>query len=572
MKVIKTVFSLILLLFLPFFIAHPECACAKNKPKYGGELVLSTVTDPKSFNPIVSKESNVGAIMGLVFEGLTRTNGVTTEVEPNLAQSWEVSEDGKVWTFHLRQDVNWSDGVPFTAADVVFTFNQLIFNLDIETSSRDVFTIEGKIFKVEELDKFTVRFILPVKFAPFLRGMGQEILPKHLLEKVVSKGKFNYHWGLDTKLEDIVGTGPFMLSKYLPAERITLVKNPNYWRKDKQNKRLPYIDKIIYLVVQNQDVAVLKFEQGQIDYYGLRGQDYPILKPKEKEGNFKVYNTGPDFGTNFLLFNQNRDKNKKTKKPYVSEYKLNWFTELKFRKAVACAIDKDSIINIVMNGLGSRQDSAMSPSAGFFYNPNVEKYEYSIEKAKVLLKEIGIYDRDQDGIAEDDQGNKIEFNLFTNSENTQRLALANIIKKDLEQLGFKVNFVPLSFNQLTSKLDSTFDWDALILGFTGGIEPHFGNNVWQSSGHLHAWYPKQPKPATSWEAEIDKIFNQAVQELDRDKRKQFYDRWQEIVAQELPLIYTVLPQSIFAVRNKFGNLNPTPYGGAFHNLEEIYIK
>ncbi|MBU2250831.1 MAG: ABC transporter substrate-binding protein [Candidatus Omnitrophica bacterium] len=572
MKVIKIVFSLILLLFLPFFIAHPECACAKNKPKYGGELVLSTVTDPKSFNPIVSKESNVGAIMGLVFEGLTRTNGVTTEVEPNLAQSWEVSEDGKVWTFHLRQDVNWSDGVPFTAADVVFTFNQLIFNLDIETSSRDVFTIEGKIFKVEELDKFTVRFILPVKFAPFLRGMGQEILPKHLLEKVVSKGKFNYHWGLDTKLEDIVGTGPFMLSKYLPAERITLVKNPNYWRKDKQNKRLPYIDKITYLVVQNQDVAVLKFEQGQIDYYGLRGQDYPILKPKEKEGNFKVYNTGPDFGTNFLLFNQNRDKNKKTKKPYVSEYKLNWFTELKFRKAVACAIDKDSIINIVMNGLGSRQDSAMSPSAGFFYNPNVEKYEYSIEKAKVLLKEIGIYDRDQDGIAEDDQGNKIEFNLFTNSENTQRLALANIIKKDLEQLGFKVNFVPLSFNQLTSKLDSTFDWDALILGFTGGIEPHFGNNVWQSSGHLHAWYPKQPKPATSWEAEIDKIFNQAVQELDRDKRKQFYDRWQEIVAQELPLIYTVLPQSIFAVRNKFGNLNPTPYGGAFHNLEEIYIK
>ncbi|MBU2265520.1 MAG: ABC transporter substrate-binding protein [Candidatus Omnitrophica bacterium] len=572
MKVIKTVFSLILLLFLPFFIAHPECACAKNRPKYGGELVLSTVTDPKSFNPIVSKESNVGAIMGLVFEGLTRTNGVTTEVEPNLAQSWEVSEDGKVWTFHLRQDVNWSDGVPFTAADVVFTFNQLIFNLDIETSSRDVFTIEGKIFKVEELDKFTVRFILPVKFAPFLRGMGQEILPKHLLEKVVSKGKFNYHWGLDTKLEDIVGTGPFMLSKYLPAERITLVKNPNYWRKDKQNKRLPYIDKITYLVVQNQDVAVLKFEQGQIDYYGLRGQDYPILKPKEKEGNFKVYNTGPDFGTNFLLFNQNRDKNKKTKKPYVSEYKLNWFTELKFRKAVACAIDKDSIINIVMNGLGSRQDSAMSPSAGFFYNPNVEKYEYSIEKAKVLLKEIGIYDRDQDGIAEDDQGNKIEFNLFTNSENTQRLALANIIKKDLEQLGFKVNFVPLSFNQLTSKLDSTFDWDALILGFTGGIEPHFGNNVWQSSGHLHAWYPKQPKPATSWEAEIDKIFNQAVQELDRDKRKQFYDRWQEIVAQELPLIYTVLPQSIFAVRNKFGNLNPTPYGGAFHNLEEIYIK
>ncbi len=571
MKTINTTIFAVSLLLLPFSASYPECPCEKNKPKYGGQLVLATVSDPKSFNPIVTKEANVSSLMGLVFEGLTRTNGVTTEVEPNLAESWEVNENGKTWTFHLRKDALWSDGQPFTAEDVVFTFNRLIYNPDIETSSRDIFTIEGKTFKVEKVDDYTVKFILPVKFAPFLRSMGQEILPKHLLEEAVKQGKFNYHWGLDAELKTIVGTGPFILSQYLPGERIILVKNPHYWRKDKQGKRLPYIDKIVYVVVQNQDVALLKFEQGEIDYYGLRGPDYPILKPKEKEGNFKVYNTGPDFGTNFLVFNQNRDKNKKTGKPYVPEYKLSWFTDLNFRKAVAHAIDKNSLINIVLNGLGSPQDAAMSPSSGFFYNPDVEKYEYNIEKAKALLKEAGIFDRNHDGIAEDIAGNKIEFNLFTNSENTQRIAIANIIKKDLEQLGFRVNFVPLSFNQLASKLDSTFDWDAIILGFTGGIEPHFGNNVWQSSGHLHVWYPKQRKPATPWEAETNKIFNQAVQELDQAKRKELYDRWQEIVAEELPLIYTVLPQSIFAVRNKFGNLKPTAYGGAFHNLEEIYI-
>lgn len=548
-----------------------DCAKAQNAPQYGGQLVLSTITNPKSFNPIVSKEANVGAIMGLVFEGLTKTDGVTTEVEPNLAKSWQVDESGKVWTFKLREDVSWSDDELFTADDVVFTFNRLIYNKDIDTSARDIFTIEGKIFKVEKVDKFTVKFTLPVKFAPFLRSMGHEILPKHILEGVVEEGKFNSHWGLDTNLETIVGTGPFKLSQYLPGERIILVRNHNYWMKDEQGRRLPYIDKITYIVVQNQDVALLKFQQKEIDFYGLRGQDFPILKPQEKEGNFQVYNTGPGFGTNFLIFNQNLGRNPKTKKLYVKPCKLKLFTNLKFRQAVAHSIDKQSIVNIVMNGLGSPQYSAMSPSSGFFHNPEVKKYAYSLDKAKQLLNEIGIDDRDGDGKAEDAKGKTVEFNLFTNAENTQRLAIANIIKKDLEQLGFTVNFVPLAFNQLASKFDSSFDWDAIILGFTGGIEPHFGSNVWQSSGHLHAWYPKQKEPATEWEAEIDQIFNQAVQELDRNKRKVFYDRWQEIVAEKLPLIYTALPASIFAVRNKFGNLNPTPYGGAFHNLEKIYI-
>jgi peptide/nickel transport system substrate-binding protein len=136
----------------------------------------------------------------------------------------------------------------------------------------------------------------------------------------------------------------------------------------------------------------------------------------------------------------------------------------------------------------------------------------------------------------------------------------------------EVNFVPLAFNQIVAKLDSTYNWDSILIGLTGGIEPHFGKNVWSSSGHLHMWYPKQIQPVTAWEAEIDKIFNQAVQILDRDKRKILYGRWQEIVADKLPLIYTVQPANIFAVRDKFGNLKPTSYGGAFHNIEEIYLK
>ena len=549
-------------------------AQGRDKPKigaYGGELIRAVTSDPKSFNPILAKETSTTTITNLLFEGLTRTSGITTEVEPNLAKSWQVDESGLLWTFHLRNDVQWFDGKPFTADDVVFTFNKLIYNPGIPNSAADIFTVEGKAFKVEKVDKWTVRFTLPLKFAPFLRGMSQEILPKHILEKKVSEGAFNFTWGLDAKPCEVIGTGPFKLTKYLSGQKIILQRNPFYWRKDKEGKRLPYLEKVIFLIVQSQDTALLKFQEGELDYYGLRGTDYPLLKPIEKKGNFTVYETGPAFGTNFLVFNQNRNKDQKSARPYVSPKKLSWFTNKKFRQATAHCIDKEAIIDIVMNGLGFSQDSAMSPSSGFFYNPDVKKYEYDLEKAKALLKEAGFLDRDKDGIVEDKEGNALEFSLFTNSANTQRVQIANIIRKDLERLGLKVHFMQLEFNNLVTKLNSTYEWDAIILGLTGGIEPHFGNNVWQSSGHLHMWYPKQEKPVTSWEKRIDTLFNKGVQELDKEKRKKLYDEWQEIVAENVPFIYTVLPSSLFAVRNKFGNLYPTSYGGAFHNLEEIFI-
>jgi len=193
-------------------------------------------------------------------------------------------------------------------------------------------------------------------------------------------------------------------------------------------------------------------------------------------------------------------------------------------------------------------------------------------KARAILREAGFIDRDGDGVVEDPQGNPVEFTLVTNAGNTQREHIAQMIRKDLEEIGFKVHFTFLEFNVLVDKLDVTYDWDACILGLTGGIEPHFGRNVWHSSGHLHMWYPRQKRPATPWEARIDEIFDTAVQELDRQKRKALYDEWQRIVAEQLPFIYTVVPTRLVAVRNKFGNLYPTSYGGVLWNLEELFVK
>jgi len=552
----------------------PDSPLAKYEPgvgTYGGRLVTGVISNPKSFNPIIAKETSTTAITAYIFEGLTRVSGITNEAEPNLAKEWDVSGDGLTWTFHLRDDVKWNDGKPFTADDVVFTFNELIYNEDIPTSSRDIFTLEGKPVKVAKVDDHTVTFRTPVKFAPFLRAMSQGILPRHRLEDHVKKGTFNSALGVDSKPEEIVGTGPFMLERYEPSQRVLLKRNPQYWLKDAEGNRLPYLDGLTLLVVPNTDVLLLKFQEGETDYYGLRGSDFPILKPLEKEKGFTVYRVGPAFGTSWIAFNQNPETNPETGKPFVDPVKLSWFTNLKFRKAVAHALDRQSMINLAMNGLAHPQHAAMSPSAGFFYNANVIKYEYDPEKARKILADAGFKDRDGDGYIEDPLGNKVEFNLFTNAENNVRVKLSDIVRKDLETIGMRVHFTPLEFNNIVDKLGSTHDWDCILLGFTGGVEPHFGKNVWHSSGQLHEWYPRQEKPATEWEARIDEIFELGVQELDKDKRKELYDEWQMIVSEQLPMIYTVLPESIFAVRNKFGNLYPTPFGGAFHNIEEIYI-
>jgi peptide/nickel transport system substrate-binding protein len=543
----------------------------KASSKYGGYLSFASVSDPKSFNPILAKETSTTSITSLIFEGLTRINVYTKEAEPNLAESWQVNNRGREWTFYLREDIRWNDGKPFSADDVLFTFNSLIYNPDIPSSASDVLKAGGEPFKVEKIDDYTVRFKLASSYAPFLMAMGTDILPKHILEDVVREGRFNNFWTLDSKPNDIVGTGPFKLSRYIPGQLVELVRNEYYFKKDEEKNSLPYLQGIRFLIVPNSDTALLKFLDLGVDYYSLRGEDYAILKPEEDAKDFTIYQAGPAFGSNFIAFNQNNSINSKTNDTYIDKKKLEWFRDRRFREAISYALDRDSMIDIALNGFGYPQFGPLSPSSGYFYNSGIREYEYSPSKAREILGSIGFSDRDSNGVLEDENGTELSFNLFTSAESSVRINIAELIKEDLASVGIKVNFLPLEFNNLVAKLSSSYDWDAIILGFTGGIEPHFSSNIWLSSGHLHIWNPRQDSPDTDWEKEIDRLFKEGVQILNRSKRKAIYDSWQEIVAKELPLIYTVIPESIFAVRNKFGNLDPNPYGGPFHNLEEIYI-
>ena len=544
--------------------------------KPGGEIVLSTFSDPKSFNPITATETSTSIYTGLMYEGLLTRNGVTLEMEPNIAERWETSEDGLTWTFFIRPGVEWSDGVPLSAYDVEFTFNELIYNRDVvPNSARDIFTLSGKRIEVKALDSSSVRFVLPVPFAPFLSSMSQEILPKHRHSEAVKRKTFPTSLSIRTPPSEMVANGPWLLDNYISSQRVVFRRNPRYWKKDAEGNPLPYLDRLIFTIVADQNAQLLKFLQGETDYFEAKGEDFPELKRAEANNNFTVYRLGPSKGSSFIVFNQNLKIDPKTGRTYAAPHKLEWFRNDNFRIAIAHVIDKENMVRIAMNGLGYPQWSPKTPAEGFFYNPDVVKYHYDPQKAREILAAEG-FSVPAPGSGEfltDKNGNVVEFSLVTNSGNNVRIKIAEIIRKDLQDLGIRVHFQILEFNSIIQKLDNPpFDWDCILLGLTGGEEPHFGRNVWHSSGTLHMWYPRQASPSTPWEARIDTIFDLGVKEMDRAKRKELYDEWQVIASQKAPFIYTVLAERIECIWDKFENVNPNMNSGLLHNLEYLYVK
>jgi len=554
------------------------------KPKigrYGGQLVWPSFGEGlKTFNPVTAGETSTTDYTSRIFEGLLFMDPWTGEMKPWLAESWEHSDDYLVWTFHLRRDVKFNNGLPMTADDVVFSFN-INYRPDIVTSTRDLLKVQGKQWRIEKVDDYTVRITLPTKYAIFEEVAGSggvvPILCKKVCEPRVEAGTFNSFMGAEATPDEVVGTGPFMLDRYVPGQRLILKRNPYYWRFDAAGNRLPYLDRFVVIWVQTIDAMMLKFKAGEVDRYGLRGSDYPILKPLEKKNGFKIYELGPHMGSSFLTFNQNPGISPQTGKPYVAPYKVRWFRNTKFRQAMAMCIDREGLIRSVYNGLAVPQYGPMNEGAGYFYNPNIKAWPYDPDTAARYLAEIGLQDRDGDGLLEDEQGHIVEFTLMTNAGNNLREQTAEMIRKDMARLGIRVNLKYIEFNTLITKLDETFNWEAIIMGLTGSPEPYFGANVWKSSGRMHMWYPRQKQPSTDWEARIDEIFDEAIQEMDRAKRKRLFDEWQMIVNEQQPFIYTVSPLIMVAFSDKFGNVFPTTLAAAGRqactwNLEELYIK
>ena len=546
--------------------------------KQGGTLTSATISEPLTLNLAIANDASSSGVLGYLFEGLTETSWLTDEVEPALAESWEGSEDGLTWIFHLRNDVSWHDGEPFTAHDVDFTFNRIIYNHDIPASSRPAFHFrfldeesgewKEEPMTVTALDDYTVECVLPGPFAPFLRSMGTVIYPKHILEKHVDDGTFTSTWDIDTDPAEIVGTGPFTIASYEPGERVVMRRNPGYWLKDDTGNSLPYLDEIVHVIVPDLEAELAKFLAGESDVHGVLGEEYARLVPLQKDGNFTIYRRGPTFGTTFLGFNMNPGRNPDTGEPYVAPEKLEWFLNTQFRQAVAHVIDKNTIIDDVQHGLGYPQWASISPAAGDFHNPNVRRYEYDVDRANEILDGIGWTDTDADGIREDGEGNDIEFSLVTNTGNTVREKVGTLVHRGMQEIGLRVDYRLVEFGDLVAQLTGSYDWEAMIIGFTGGPDPYGSISFWHSGENLHLWHPNQLEPATEWEAKIDELYIMAGRELDRDKRVDLYRQAQEIAAENVPVVYTTLSERLSAVRNVFGNMTPTLY--ALWDIRYLY--
>ncbi|MCX7766320.1 MAG: ABC transporter substrate-binding protein, partial [Candidatus Sumerlaeia bacterium] len=282
----------------------------------GGQLVVGSISDPKTFNIILAGETSSTDILDRMYSGLVELDLLTQEYKPGLAKAWDHSPDYKEWTFYLRRGIRWSDGKPLTAEDVVFTFD-VIYNPDIPNSLKDLLKVDGKNFIVTKIDDYTVKVTLPETYGPFLYVIGVPILPKHKLEKAVAEKTFNQIYNVNVKPEELVVNGPFLLDKFVSGEKTVLKRNPFYWKQDIKNQRLPYLENIIFLNVPDINALMLKFQAGETDLYDVRGDRYQTIKEGETKGNYTVYDIGPGLGTEHLWFNLNADKNPETGKPYV---------------------------------------------------------------------------------------------------------------------------------------------------------------------------------------------------------------------------------------------------------------
>jgi peptide/nickel transport system substrate-binding protein len=549
-------------------------------------IIFSEISPPKTFNPVTNREATI--IFGLMFSGLLEENYTTGELEPALAETWEISDDDKEIVFTLREDLKWSDGEPLTADDIVFTYNAIYFNPKIPSGEQDILRIgkSGAFPSVEKLDDRQVKFTVPEPFAPFLRyAGGLSILPKHALEASVTQTDaennplFLSKWGTDTSPAEIITNGPYRMTEHITLQRVSFERNPYYWKQAVTGEEQPYINRFILQIVESTDASLLQFRSGGLDGVSVAPENFALLKREEERGDFTIYEAGPSPGTNFISFNLN--KGSRNGKPLVDPVRSRWFNTLEFRQAVSYAIDRQTMINNIFQGLGQPQTSPITVQSPYYLPPedgDLKTYDYDPEKARALLQQAG-FQYNSSGQLIDWDGNPVRFTLITNSGNNIREAMGSQIKRDLETIGMQVDFQPIAFSTLVEKLTKFLDWECFILGLTGGIEPNGGANVWLTDGSLHTFNQASPDPENpltgreiaAWEQEISDLYIQAAQELDEEKRKALYAKTQRLTQENLPFIYLINSLSLTAVRNRVEGVEYSALGGTLWNVEELKL-
>jgi peptide/nickel transport system substrate-binding protein len=545
-----------------------EVQLSKETGQYGGRLVVGLRAEPKTLNPVTAEDAVSREVIGGLMADLVHINRATQQSDPALAKSWKVSPDGLNYTLKLRRGIRFSDGQPFDADDVIFTFG-VYTDEKIDSPQRDLLIIDGKPIQASKLDPYTVRFTLARPYAAAERIFDSlAILPRHLLEKPYRDGRFLQQWSLNTPPSQIAGLGPFRLKQYLPGQRLVLERNPYYWKADSASHRLPYLDELVFVFSGNEDARLMQFEAGETDVLNrLSAQNYSLLA---RQSGFQLQDLGPSTEYNFLLFNLN-DLSSSTLPDL--ERKQAWFRDLRFRQAVSAAIDRDSLVRLAYGGRGTPLWGNVSPGNKLWVNTAIPHPQRSLESARQLLKSAG-FSWNAGGSLMDPKAQPVEFSIVVASSNSQRMQMATIIQDDLSRLGMKVNVVPLEFRALLASVFQNYNYEAAILGLGGGdADPNAEMNVWVSSGSTHLWHLGDTRPATPWEADLDRLMNQQMLTLNYRRRKRLYDQAQQIIAANLPMVFLATPDVLVAAKPAVGNFHPAVLEPTtLWNLDQLYLR
>jgi peptide/nickel transport system substrate-binding protein len=535
---------LCVVLVLTLVLCGPSLVSAESASQSGGELHFCLRGEPKTFNPLLVEENASETIRYLTGGVLVRLNRQTQALEPGLAVSWKVSEDGRKITFRLRSGLHFSDGTPFTSEDVAYTMNALM-DPQLHSPTGDSFRSgEGQVVvQTPSADVIVITFPAPV--AGLERLFDQvAILSAHSPKK------------------EMAVLGPFYVADYAPGSYVLLRRNTNYWKKDKEGKSLPYLDSIRLDIQRNHDIEILRFRRGEIHL--INSLDADLFDRLQKESPAAAHDAGPSLDSEFVWFNQ-------VPTAAFPEYKKIWFRSTEFRKAVSLAINRADLARIVYAGHAQPAYGPISPANHFWFNSALPIPKYDSAAALRLLTQAGF--RLEGETLRDSSGNRVEFTLVTSTGNKPREQMVTMIQQDLSQIGIKVNMVTLDFPSLIERITRTFDYEACLLGFTNtDLDPNSQMNVWLSSAENHQWNPKQSKPATAWEAEIDRLMQSQASSTSDKKRKADWDRLQQIVSEQQPFIYLVNKDAMSAISPAVVGSSPSvldPH--AFWNAEILRL-
>jgi len=517
----------------------------------GGTLTTSLRSEPRTFNRLVDANFPVDLFSILTGAKLIRVNRATRAIEAGLAERWTASPDNLTHTLTLRDGVQWSDGAPFSAADVVFTF-QAAYDLKSQTVLASALRVNGQPLKVTAPDARTVVVTFPATFGPGIAILDHlPILPKHKLQAALDAGTFRQAMGVTTPPSELAVLGPFMLRSYLPGQRFVFDRNPRYWKKDAAGIQLPYADQVVLEIVPDQNAELVRLQAGQIDLQQqqIRPEDIATLKPAIDQGRVRLVEIGVADNPDLLFFN--------LRTPYwQKDPRREWILTKEFRKAISHAVDREAYANTVYLGAGVPIWGPITPGNKEWFSPNVQRYGHSLDRAREILGQLGLTNRDADEWLEDKNNAEARFTVLTYRGNSSLDRGSAVLRDALKAVGVAVDVVPLEQGTVIQRMFKG-DFEAIMFFFSPtSLDPSMNPDFWLSSGSAHIWNIGQEKPATAWEKEIDDLILQMTAQADPAERKRLFDQVQGIFADNLPAIYFVAPRLQMAVSNRVGGLEP----------------